>query len=66
MEKLKEILTSKVATSILVFIFIFYAGWTAAETFIEFKYKIPTDPNYILGVFSLLLGIYYLYKLGKK
>lgn len=36
MEKLKEILTSKVATSILVFIF------------------------------SFLLGIYYLYKLGKK
>ena len=24
------------------------------------------DPSYILAVFSFLLGIYYLYKLGKK
>ncbi|AZA24776.1 hypothetical protein FEZ35_05035 [Lactobacillus delbrueckii subsp. bulgaricus] len=60
---MKKILTSKVARSILAFIFIFFTGWSAARLKVRTERSNSAYDYLILGGFSLLLGVLELYRL---
>ena len=59
----EKILTSKVARSILVFIFIFFTGWSAARSTVRTESSNSSYDYLILGGFSLVLGVLELYRL---
>lgn len=62
---LNRVLTNKVTTSILAFLFIFYTGWVSAETAMQLKYSRRLYNHIILGIVSLIWGIVELRKLMK-
>lgn len=60
---MRKNLTSKVASSILAFIFIFFTGWSAARLLVQTYGSESTYDYIILGGFSFVLGILELYRL---
>lgn len=62
---MRKILTSKIAKSILAFMFIFFAGWFSARLVHTGKAESTYD-YFILGGFSLVLGVLELYRLVKS
>lgn len=63
---MKKALTSKVARSILAFIFIFFTGWSFARIVGQPKGSVSISDYIILGGFSLVFGILELRSLIKN
>lgn len=59
---MRKALTSKIARSILAFIFIFFTGWSSAMVIAQIGSASIYD-HLILGGFSLVLGVLELYRL---
>lgn len=60
---MRKALSSKIARSILAFIFIFSTGWFFARLIVPTKRSDSIYDSLILGGFSIVLGILELYRL---